>query len=449
MGLRDRFKKKPVEEQRYSLQEWLNEMSYLGNTYSYSPYGGSLEGDVEKVGAGFESYVRQGYQSNGVVWACETVRQMVFSEARFQWREIKKGRPGKLFGTPELRILEVPWPGCKTADLLSRMEQDVAFAGNAFIHRAADVLWRLRPDWTTIVWDGYPWNIGSYVAGYSYKPGGSSSDSPAVFLDVSTVAHYAPYPDPLSPGRGMSWLTPVLREVDADVAATKHKDSLFTKGGTPNMIIKADREVTKELFDATVKLIKEGHEGADKAGRWLFLQGGWDPVVVGANLQQLDFKATQGAGETRIAAAAGVHPVVVGLSEGMQGSSLNAGNFGSARRATSDKTFRPLWRNVCGSLERICNTSQTRAGTAELWYDDSDIAFLQEDKKDAAEILASQATSARQLTDAGYDPQSVVDAIESGDIGRLSHTGLYSVQLQEPGTSEPEQQELPLAVAPE
>ena len=31
-----------------------------------------------------------------------------------------------------------------------------------------------------------------------------------------------------------------------------------------------------------------------------------------ANLKELDFKSTQGAGETRIAAAAGVPPVIVG-----------------------------------------------------------------------------------------------------------------------------------------
>jgi hypothetical protein len=30
------------------------------------------------------------------------------------------------------------------------------------------------------------------------------------------VAHWSPIPDPLANFRGMSWLTPVLREIDAD-----------------------------------------------------------------------------------------------------------------------------------------------------------------------------------------------------------------------------------------
>ena len=37
------------------------------------------------------------------------------------------------------------------------------------------------------------------------------------------------------------------------------------------------------------------------------------------------------------------------------------------------------------------------------------------------------------LLDGGFEPDSVVDAVSSGDWKRLSHTGKLSVQLQEPG----------------
>jgi hypothetical protein len=75
-----------------------------------------------------------------------------------------------------------------------------------------------------------------------------------------------------------------------------------------------------------------GHAGVANAYKTLYLTAGADATVVGKDLQQLDFKVVQGAGETRIAAAAGIHPVIVGLSEGLAGSSLNAGNFAAARR---------------------------------------------------------------------------------------------------------------------
>jgi hypothetical protein len=73
---------------------------------------------------------------------------------------------------------------------------------------------------------------------------------------------------------------------------------------------------------------------------------------------------------------------------------------------------------------------------ARLWYDDRDIPFLREDVKDQAEILAADASTTRQLVDAGFDPDAVVDAVAANDLGRLrgKHSNLYSVQLQPPGT---------------
>ena len=135
--------------------------------------------------------------------------------------------------------------------------------------------------------------------------------------------------------------------------------------------------------------------------------------------------------------AAGVPAVVLGISEGLAGSSLNAGNYTAARRRFADMTMRPLWRSVCGVLAPFV---QVPAGS-ELWYDDSDIPFLQEDMKDAADIAQTQAVAVRNLVDAGYDPDAAVLAVSTGNLRLLSgkHSGLYSVQLQPAGsTPQPE-----------
>jgi hypothetical protein len=138
----------------------------------------------------------------------------------------------------------------------------------------------------------------------------------------------------------------------------------------------------------------------------------------------------QGAGETRIAAAAGVPPVIVGLSEGLQAATYS--NYGQARRRFADNTMRPLWRNMAGSLETIVPPPTG----ARLWYDDRDIQALAEDKKDLAEVRALDAQQIRTLSDAGAEWDAVIDAVTTGDYTRLkgSHTGLYSVQLQPAGT---------------
>jgi len=96
-------------------------------------------------------------------------------------------------------------------------------------------------------------------------------------------------------------------------------------------------------------------------------------------------------------------------------------------------TMRPLWRNMAGSLARIV----TVPPGAELWYDDRDIPALQEDQKDAAEIQAINASAISSLITSGYKPDSVVAAVTANDLSRLVHTGLFSVQLQPPGTTQP------------
>jgi hypothetical protein len=165
------------------------------------------------------------------------------------------------------------------------------------------------------------------------------------------------------------------------------------------------------------------------------LGAGFDVKTVGLDFRQLDLKALQGAGESRIAAAAGVPTTIVGFSEGQQGSSLNAGNYGAARRRFADGTMRPMWRAACTALSNLV----TVPSGARLWYDASDVSFLQEDEQDEATIRSTKAQTIRTLVDAGYDPDAAADFAQTGDEAMLmgKHSGLYSVQLQEPGAPTP------------
>jgi hypothetical protein len=186
----------------------------------------------------------------------------------------------------------------------------------------------------------------------------------------------------------------------------------------------------EEKFKTFVELMDSRHKGVEHAYETLYTGAGADVTVIGADMRQLDFKITQGAGESRLAAAGGVHPAIVGLSEGLQGSSLNAGNFGAARRLVADATMRPLWRNAAGSLEVLL---PPEAGS-RLWVDTRDVAFLREDAKDAAEIVEIQARTITGLVREGVEFKSAVAAVLSGNMDLLEHTGLMSVQLQQPGS---------------
>jgi hypothetical protein len=79
------------------------------------------------------------------------------------------------------------------------------------------------------------------------------------------VAHFAPIPDPSATFRGMSWLTPIIREIQADSAATVHKQMFFENGATPNMIVSFDREMRPEQVRRFKELFDEGHSGLANA----------------------------------------------------------------------------------------------------------------------------------------------------------------------------------------
>lgn len=408
----------------------------------FMTFGSSVSGDSEQIEDDFLSRVQQAYKQSGPVFTCILVRGLMFSEARFQFQQLQGGRPGRLFGNPDLALLETPWTNATTGELLWRMEQDASLAGNFYATTAgtgaAKRIKRLRPDWVTIVSgvrgdsDGSPWSLDSEVLGYIYAPVISNPPKP-VLLTPESVVHYSPIPDPEAQWRGMSWISPLVDDILADKHATRHKLKFFENGATSNIVVTYDGSRTIDQVRAFRDLFDESHRGTDNAYKAIHLGGGADIKALGANMQQIDFKATQGAGETRIAAAAGIGAIIARFSEGLQGSSLNQGNYAAAKRQVSDMTMRPLWRTASAALSKP--NIVTVPGGSRLWVDTRDISFLKEDVKDAAEIRSVTASTIKSLIDAGFNPDDVIDAVDADDLTRLTgkHSGLYSVQLRPPG----------------
>jgi phage portal protein BeeE len=415
-------------EKRYSFSDWANDrLIFQGLSYPLvGASGSSLKSEWPENS--FPGFVQGIYKSNGVAFATILSRILLFSEARFQWQRINNGRPGDLFGTQELSLLETPWPNGTTGELLARMEQDVSLAGNFYAVNEGDRLRRLRPDWVEIVLTAAPLEaVRSNVAGYHYRPGGTGDGE--LFLPEQ-VCHWSPIPDPVAQYRGMSWLTPVVRELQADGAATDHKLNFFRNAATPNLAVSLKEGLTKTQFVDFVDAMDSQHRGVGNAYKTLYTANGADVTVVGADMKQLDFKQTQGAGETRICAAGGVPPIIVGLSEGLHAATYS--NYGMARRKFGDHWARPQWRSACAALSVLVTPPQQRGSAVRLWYDDRDIAFLREDEKDRAEIQGMESRTIRQLLDAGYKADTVITAVTEGDWTKLEHTGLFSVQLQPP-----------------
>lgn len=439
-------------ETRYSVDNWISDI-VGGGSFSYGGVGYNL-GNIPGLRQTFDGVrVTEIAQSlpgymNALVrcppaFAAQLIRASVLSGARFRFQSKPWSQGGqKVFGTTALEPLETPWPGATTGELISRMEWHVGLTGNSYVARQAAQggqparLRVLRPDWVGVIWGSdsqpdsqYPgFALDGELLGFVYWLGGVGAGKAQILLP-DEVAWWSPLPDPMSPGLGMSWLTPAIRDMQLDRAMTDHKILYLQNGATPNLVVKGLPATDPTAFLALVDQLEERHAGAANAFRTLYLSAGADATVVGSDLAKLDTKAVQGASETRISFLSRVPATVLGIAEGLSGSSLNAGNFGQARRLFGDTWVFPTLQDLSAACAPLVDVPRN----ANLWFDTSGIPLLREDAKDAAEVEQTKASTINQLITAGFKPDSVVAAVQAQDMSLLVHSGLVSVQLVPPG----------------
>ena len=119
--------------------------------------------------------------------------------------------------------------------------------------------------------------------------------------------------------------------------------------------------------------------------------------------------------------------MVAGLQGGLDASTM--ANYAAAYRNFADSTMHPLWRGACAVLAKFVNVR----ADSELWFDTSDIPALRDEEMSRQKGNAQMSIAVVNLVNAGYQPDSVIAAVVSGDMTQLKHTGLVSVQLTPPG----------------
>jgi phage portal protein BeeE len=436
-----------------------NELMYSG-AYEVpvtDPSGRGREG----AAAGVVRAARDAYKANGVVSACIVARMALFSEARFQWQS---GIDRHLFGTTDLALLEYPWPNATAGELLARMELGASSAGNWYGRRAvpadgSDVLLvEMRPDTVTIISEQAADTKGRLFkrpVGYAedLKPLGIY-DRPPQFYTTAEVCHYSPLPDADASFKGMSWLTPVIREVNADQAMTAYKTEHLRSGAQLGIVVKYSQKLSPGTVDALRERIAARYGGPENAGKTLVLDQGADVTVAGSTLEQLQFTAAQAMGEARICSAASVPAEIVGL----EGPRAASGNYELAIRRFADIWARPHWRMACAALQHLLSFTNPLTGVSgpvqppfRLWYDVSDIAALREGELARGQTTLVKAQAVGTFVTAGYTRESAVAAANSGDLAQLkadpnalppgSPTGVRAPQAGKP-------QDLPGVVAP-
>ena len=138
------------------------------------------------------------------------------------------------------------------------------------------------------------------------------------------------------------------------------------------MVVRHAEGANLDKVKAFAELMEDRHTGAENAYKTLHLYPGADVTVVGSNLKDVEFKAVRGAGETRIAAAAGCRPIIVGLSEGLA-SATYCGTFDDPvdpRGIVRLGDVRPgdaVWSFVDGHVEARKVTWQSQTGVKPVY----------------------------------------------------------------------------------
>jgi len=428
MGLRDglvRLAGGQVQQERAAfppgwLVAQLEAMRFQSNSYLVS--NSTLQRDEKPMLSG----ERPALLSNGVVYGIFRTRADLFAQARFVFKRYGSGsRPtaADTFTTLDLLPLE------RTSAILERCELDVACTGASFWVSDGGTLRNLPAEHVTIV-SGSDRHPDDPALAWDARPVGVIYQPPNMDPEVwpwDEVGAYIPESDPAARWRGMSWLRPAMEDVAADNGARRFLTRFFEASATPNSVVVFPPDVMRETVEAFRDVFLQRHEGVERAFRTAFLGGGADLKVVGSHLKDLDSEAVRTQVHKDIASAAGVPIVAAGIEQGTYANSKEA------NRALADRKVRYLWSRAIDAFRPLI----VAPANAELWIDVSGVSALQADALDDAQVMAQQAMTMRTLVDGGFVPESVIAAVTTGDMSRLVHSGLLSVQTQAPGAGAP------------
>jgi len=436
MPILDRLIRAPRTESRFTFQSWVDSFGYNGHRY---PLGTMTGVKPDQVDGSFREMVQKVHDRSGPVSSAVFARQLVLSQVQFRWEQ-----DGNLTVDRDLRPLTRPG----RAHLLMEMEGHASYAGNAVGFFGRDGIPKLfdptritfamgsneEPDWDDKgeVRLPYDWQ----TIGVIYNSGNMNTTPDPRRLTMfkpGEYFHWMPEPDLEHPWRGASWVVSLLNDIAVDRQISDSQSKFFENAMTGNLIFLSDPTKTADEVKAFKQVMESRYAGAPNMWRNMFVGGVQDVKQVGHNMKDVGLHDMQGGIETRIGQRARIPGPIFGSREGAQGSALNAGNYGQSRRNWADTWITPtIEGSLCETFEAVLPAKDGR----RLSHDPSKILFLQEDQKDAAEIMQAQMVAARQGVDGGFEAQSVIDAIATNDVRKLVHTGKVSVQLLPDGEAQ-------------
>jgi HK97 family phage portal protein len=319
----------------------------------------------------YETYAREGYQTNALVYAC--IEELATSAAEPRMQVRIRGQKWK-HEHPLLTLLERPNPFMDHFEFWATVILHRSLAGNAYAlkvrSRSGKVveLWLLRPDRVRIV----P-SAETFIARYEYH----LLDGAPIPLPVDDIIHFKTR-HPIDQFYGMPPLMPIAGVVDIDNYMRDFVGTYFARAGVPAGMLSTKTKLTEELKHEIKTRFSRDYGGREGWHGMMVIDGteaSFTAMTRDLGAQGLVLPELNKIVEARITGAFGVPATIVGAVIGSEASSY--GNKKSERESFWNETLKPLYRELAGPINM--RLAPDFSGVAEVAFDLSTVGALRED----------------------------------------------------------------------
>lgn len=370
----------------------------------------------------YASAADQGYRNNELVFAC--IQEYVTSAAEAKLVVGARDSEGEL--VPDTgratELITNPNPSMDIVDFLEAFHMMRLIGGNVYLFKPTSGigtisnLYLLRPDRLRVV----PNSTTGMPRGWVYNIGGQS-----ITLPADAISHHKTT-DPLNDWYGLGALQVLAKQVSLDTSGTDFGRSTFDNKGVPAGFLKVQRKISNQKEADEIrqnwKARFSGQANWQKIG---VLDEDADYKQIASDMGNLGLPDLRDLTESRICSAFGIPPIIVGANVGLKHGTYS--NYAQAKESMWEETLMPAYGKVASFLTRALKDTPDFRGL-EFAFDFSDVRALAEDKKEEAETEKIKADTAGVLIRAGYDADSVTDALGLSD--KLTHSGLVPTTVQ-------------------
>lgn len=361
-------------------------------------------------------------------------------------REDAEGEYEVIADHPAMQLVERPNPYMSGAEILSSVVRDLltSASGSAYLVKRRGPL-ELWPVPSSIMKPVWPESGDVFIAAYEL-----SLDGERRYLDPKDVIHFRNDIDHNAPsyGRcGVSYLTPLMRDLYIDQASADFTAAIMRNMGMPGAIIAPraaldgrNPTLPAEIRDQFVSDYQARFTGAGR-GRAMVTGLPVDVHQLGFDPAKMSLREIRQIAEERISAAYNVPAIVAGFGAGLEHATY--ANYEQAMRAFWNGCVIPLQRRVARTLTDqllgVDFSAGSRARGEYFEFRHDHIAALQESEterrqRDRDDYLAGGLTHHQYVGRLGIEPEGpdfflvgqtsqVVPAGHMPDVGHPSAVG--------------------------